>query len=34
LADIDNDGWIEIVAAVRTWSENATRIVIVARRKK
>jgi len=34
LVDIDNDGWIEIVAAVRTWKENATRIVIATRREK
>ncbi len=34
LVDIDNDGWVEIVAAVRTWGENATKIVIVARKEK
>ncbi|MGC8817622.1 MAG: hypothetical protein ACP5PX_07515, partial [Candidatus Hadarchaeum sp.] len=34
LADLDNDGWVEVVAAIRPWTENATRIVIAARRKQ
>ncbi len=33
LGDIDNDSWIEIIAAIRTWGKNATRIVIVTRKK-
>lgn len=34
LADLDNDGWAEIIAAVRTWTENATRIAILARKEE
>ena len=34
VVDIDNDGWVEIVAATDDWENKATRIVIVGRHTK
>lgn len=34
LADLDNDGWAEIIAAIRTWTENTTQIAVLARKEE